>query len=293
MDESMKSHFLPDCIHESEASSDGSETTSPRLPQDPSEVVREFLPLIRRIARGLAFRNPSSLDAEDLTSVGIIGLLGALARFDSERAIKFRTFAEYRIRGMMLDEMRAMDWIPRSVRARKDQIYQASAAFVRREGRPPARHEIAELLGLTQEELDASSAYDTRMLSLDDPMGTHDEGYTLKDVLPDEEQLDPYALCVSSETNQALEMAITHLSGRQQDVMHQYYFQGLTMKEIGQTLSLTESGVCRIHAEILRKLQVALLEIDVAQPSKIKPQNVKGKRLSAKRHSVDSPNPLS
>ena len=289
MDESVNSHALPECTHESEASGARPGSPSPPLLQDPGEVVREFLPLIRRIARGFALRNPSSLDAEDLTSVGIIGLLGALARFDSERAVKFRTFAEYRIRGMMLDEMRAMDWIPRSVRARNDQIYQVSAAFLRREGRPPVRHEIAALLGLSQEELDASSAYDTRMLSLDESMGSHNEGCTLKDVIPDEEQLDPYAVCVSSETNHALEMAMTHLSSRQREVMHQYYFQGLTLKEIGQGLGVTESGVCRIHAEVLRKLQAALLEIDGVQPSEPKRQNIRKKCLSAKRHTVDSP----
>ena len=149
---------------------------------------------------------------------------------------------------MMLDEIRAMDWVPRSVRARNDQIRQVSMEFVRQEGRLPERDEIACLLGVTQQELDASSARETRFLSLDDPMGSQEEMFTLKDVLPDEEQLDPYAMCLSSETNQALEVAMTSLSNRQQDVLQQYYFQGLTMKEIGQRLGLTESGVCRVHS---------------------------------------------
>ena len=259
-----------------------------QLPQDPSDTLREFLPMIRRIARGFALRNPSSLDVEDLTSAGVIGLLGALTRYDAERATKFWTFAEYRIRGMMLDEMRSMDWIPRSVRARNDQIRQVSAEFERREGRPPARDEIAALLGLTQQELDASSARETRMLSLDDPMGSQDEIFTLKDVLPDEEQSDPYTVCASSETNQALEVAMTHLSGRQQDVMQQYYFQGLTMKEIGQGLGLTESGVCRIHAEALRKLQAELKEYDVFPHSQSKGRQARKPRSNKKRECSDS-----
>ena len=230
--------------------------------QNPAEMLREFFPMIRRIAGSLAARNPSSLDIEDLTSAGVIGLLGALTRYDPNRATKFWTFAEYRIRGMMLDEMRSMDWIPRSVRTRNDQIRQVSTEFVQKEGRLPTRAEIALLLGLTQQELDASSAGDTRLLSLDDPMGSHDEMFTLRDVLPDEDQLDPYDLCLSSETNQALELSMENLSCRQQDVVQKYYFQGLTMKEIGMQLGLTESGVCRVHAEALRKLRLGLEEFE-------------------------------
>ena len=237
-------------------------TSSPHSSQNPVEILREFFPMIRRIAGSLAARNPSSLDIEDLTSAGVIGLLGALTRYDPGRATKFWTFAEYRIRGMMLDEMRSMDWIPRSVRTRNDQIRQVSTEFVQKEGRLPTRAEIASLLGLSQQELDASSAGDTRLLSLDDPMGSHDDVFTLRDVLPDEEQLDPYAVCLSSETNHALELAMEHLSARQQDVVQKYYFQGLTMKEIGVQLGLTESGVCRVHAEALRKLRLGLKEFE-------------------------------
>ena len=114
---------------------------------DPAEVLNQFLPIIRRMAGVLASRNPYSLDIEDLTSAGAIGLLSALARFDPTREIKFRTFAEYRIRGMMLDEIRAMDWVPRSVRSRNDQVRQAMSEFVKTAGRLPARDEIADMSG--------------------------------------------------------------------------------------------------------------------------------------------------
>ena len=203
----------------------------------------------------LASRNPYSLDIEDLTSAGAIGLLSALARFDPTREIKFRTFAEYRIRGMMLDEMRAMDWVPRSVRSRNDQVRQAMSEFVKTAGRLPARDEIADILGMTQQELDASSTKETQFLSLDDPIGNEEETYTLKDVVPDSEHPDPFASCLSSETNKALDSAILNLSDRQQEVVQLYYFVGLTMKEIGSRLGLTESGVCRIHSEAVRRLR--------------------------------------
>ena len=222
---------------------------------DPAEVLTQFLPIIRRMAGVLASRNPYSLDIEDLTSAGAIGLLSALARFDPSREIKFRTFAEYRIRGMMLDEMRAMDWVPRSVRSRNDQVRQAMSEFVKTAGRLPARDEIAEVLGMTQQELDASSTKETQFLSLDDPIGNEEETYTLKDVVPDSEHPDPFASCLSSETNKALDSAILNLSDRQQEVVQLYYFVGLTMKEIGLRLGLTESGVCRIHSEAVRRLR--------------------------------------
>ena len=108
---------------------------------------------------------------------------------------------------------------------------------------------------MTQQELDASSTKETQFLSLDDPIGNEEETYTLKDVVPDSEHPDPFASCLSSETNQALDSAILNLSDRQQEVVQLYYFVGLTMKEIGLRLGLTESGVCRIHSEAVRRLR--------------------------------------
>ena len=222
---------------------------------DPVVILKQFLPIIRRMAGVFASRNPYSLDIEDLTSAGTIGLLSALSRYDPTREIKFRTYAEYRIRGMMLDEMRSMDWVPRSVRSRNDQVQQASAKFVRTEGRPPGRDEIANILGITQQELDASSTKEAQFLSLDDPVGNEEDTCTLKDVVPDSEQLDPFAACLFSETSRTLEAATLSLSGRQREVVQLYYFVGLTMKEIGTRLGLTESGVCRIHSEAIRQLR--------------------------------------
>ncbi|GJL54141.1 MAG: RNA polymerase sigma factor FliA [Nitrospirales bacterium] len=266
-----------DCTPPSDVPVDASETVCSSVSsQDPAEILKEFFPMIRRIAGSLASRNPASLDIEDLTSAGVIGLLGALTRYDPNRETKFWTFAEYRIRGMMLDEIRAMDWIPRSVRARNDQIRHVSLEFMQKEGRYPTRDEVAVLLGVTQQELDATSLHDTRLLSLDVPMGAHDEIFTLKDVLPDEEQVDPYTACLSSESSCALDRAMERLTSRQQDVVQQYYFQGYTMKEIGIRLGLTESGICRIHSEALRKLRLRLKDFE-GNPSD-KPKNSSSKK---------------
>jgi RNA polymerase sigma factor for flagellar operon FliA len=161
---------------------------------------------------------------------------------------------------MMLDEIRSMDWVPRSVRSKIDQIRQVTADFVKREGRPPERKEIADILGISQEELEESVTKNGRLLSLDEPMGNDEESFTLKDVVPDTDHPDPFTACLTAETQQALMSAIGLLSNRQQEVINLYYFKGLTMKEIGRQLGLTESGICRIHGLAVQRLRLEIEE---------------------------------
>jgi RNA polymerase sigma factor for flagellar operon FliA len=221
-------------------------------------LLQEFLPMIRRMAGAMALKNPFSLDVEDLTSAGAMGLLSALKRFDPTRDIKFRTFAEYRIRGMMLDEIRAMDWVPRSIRARREQIRQIVDGYIQKNGTSPSIEELAKAVGIPQKELEGISACDPRLVSLDEPVGNGDDFCTLRDVLPDQERHDPFAACADAEMKAALQAALFTLSTRQQEVLQLYYHVGMTMKEIGGRLGLTESGVCRVHSGALRELRVQL-----------------------------------
>jgi RNA polymerase sigma factor for flagellar operon FliA len=229
--------------------------------KDADQLVRDFLPIVRRIATELVLRNPAALDAEDLTSAGVMGLLSAMTRYDPSREIKFRTFAEYRIRGAMLDEIRAMDWVPRSVRARIEKFQQVSAEFVRTVGRPPTQDEIAEMLGIPPEDIGASLMKEATVLSLDEWVGDEDEACTLKDMLPAINQMDPLAACISNQVGDVLQTAIARLPQRQQSVIRQYYFSGMTMRAIGETQGLTESGICRVHADALNRLREELLTI--------------------------------
>lgn len=229
--------------------------------KDPDQLVRDFLPIVRRIATELVLRNPAALDVEDLTSAGVMGLLSAMTRYDPSRDIKFRTFAEYRIRGAMLDEIRAMDWVPRSVRARIEKFQQASAEFVRTVGRPPTQDEIAEMLGIPPEDMGDILMKEATVLSLDEWVGEEDEACTLKDMLPAKDQVDPLAACISNQVGDVLQSAIALLPERQQAIIRQYYFSGMTMKAIGETQGLTESGICRVHADALNRLREALLTL--------------------------------
>lgn len=240
-----------------------------------NKILQEFLPMIRRMAGALALKNPFSLDVEDLTSVGAMGLLSALKRYDPTRDIKFRTFAEYRIRGMMLDEIRAMDWVPRSIRSRREQMRQIIEEHLQKNGTPPTTQELALLLGIPTEEVDGIGGCDPRLVSLDEPIGQGQEGCTLRDVLPDVDHQDPFVACADAEMKAALNAALVTLSERQQEVLQLYYHTGLTMKEIGGRLGLTESGVCRVHSGALRHLRIELKAIEDGGDRATRPKNLR------------------
>jgi RNA polymerase sigma factor for flagellar operon FliA len=264
------------CSETESQESVGEETYYSQLDQEQLKaLLQEFLPIIRRIAGAMALKNPFSLDVEDLTSAGAMGLLSALKRYDPSRDIKFRTFAEYRIRGMMLDEIRAMDWVPRSVRSRREQIRQIADEHIQKNGIAPSMEELAKALGVSQEELEGVSACDPRLVSLDEPVGYGDDGSTLRDVLPDLENHDPFKACADAEMKAALNAALVTLSSRQQEVLQLYYHVGMTMKEIGGRLGLTESGVCRVHSGALRQLRMELDSIENGNRRKSRPKNLR------------------
>jgi RNA polymerase sigma factor for flagellar operon FliA len=240
-----------------------------------SQILQEFLPIIRRIAGALVLKNPFSLDVEDLISVGTMGLLSALKRYDPTRDIKFRTFAEYRIRGMMLDEIRAMDWVPRSVRSRRDQIRHIVEEHLQKYGSPPTTQKIAFLLGIPLEEIEGVEGCDPKLISLDEPVGQEEEGCTLRDVLPDADHDDPFTACADSEMKLALNAALETLSERQQEILRLYYHIGLTMKQIGSRMGLTESGVCRVHSTALRLLRIELKRIEDGGAKATRPKNLR------------------
>jgi len=264
------------CAETKPQESVGAETYYSQLDQEQlTAILQEFLPIIRRMAGAMALKNPFSLDIEDLTSAGAMGLLSALKRYDPSRDIKFRTFAEYRIRGMMLDEIRAMDWVPRSIRARREQIRQIVDGHIQKNGISPSMEELAKALGISQEELEGLSACDPRLVSLDEPVGYGEDGSTLRDVLPDLDHHDAFLACADAEMKAALKAALVTLSSRQQEVLQLYYHVGLTMKEIGGRLGLTESGVCRVHSGALRQLRLEFDSIENGSRKKSRPKNLR------------------
>jgi RNA polymerase sigma factor for flagellar operon FliA len=226
------------------------------------EVVLEYAPLVRQIANRLAARLPETLDRNDLVQAGMIGLLDAIEKYDSRREAQFRTYAEFRIRGAMLDDLRAGDWVPRSVRDNADRIGAAMKALTVVLGRVPNDVEIARRLGLTladyHELLLKSRA--VPLLSIEDlhrPSEDGDGGNVF-DVLEDPFCGDPLDALSLKDLHQRLAHAIRGLPEKERLVLSLYFDEGLNLKEIGQVLGLTESRVSQIRTQAILRLRAEL-----------------------------------
>lgn len=228
--------------------------------KDRESLIREFVPIIKFIALRLAVRMPSGLNVEDLISVGTLGLLDAIGKFDPTRNIKFRTYAEFRIRGAMLDELRAMDWVPRSVRMRIGKIQDAANEFTRQHGRPPTEGELAGALEMEPNKINEIllQAKGTVLLSLDDMRPQDDETQSVLDGLVDRNEPDPLEALLSEDRRKILAEALGRLSERQRLVLNLYHYEELTMKEIGAVLNVTESRICQLHAQAMIRLKALL-----------------------------------
>lgn len=234
-----------------------------RVDPERERVIREFAPVIRAMAQRLAFRLPAHLDSEDLVSAGVIGLMDAMTKFDPSREAKFKTYAEFRIRGAMLDEIRSMDWIPRSVHQRISLLQKTHATLLRRLGRPPTEDETASALNMTVAELDdfLTRSQGAILISIED-LGIQDgDGSKIIRALVDTESPDPLSMVVSEDIRKVLIRAIQQLPEKERMVLTLYYYEELTMKEIGQVLKVTESRVCQIHSKAVLTLKSRLQNV--------------------------------
>ncbi len=224
------------------------------------QLIKEFAHVIRVMAHRLAFRLPAYLDAEDLISVGTIGLMDAMDKYDPTREAKFKTYAEFRIRGAMLDEIRSMNWIPRSVHERIGLLQKTHTDLMSRLGRPPLDEEVAAELKMSQEELDdfLTRARGAVMISIDDLSLHEPDGHKVVTVLADTHNPDPLATLVNERERELIGGAIQLLPEKERLVLTLYYYEELTMKEIGELLKVTESRVCQIHTKAILRLKTHL-----------------------------------
>ena len=211
-----------------------------------------------RVATGL----PASVEQGDLVSYGIFGLIDALEKFDPAREIKFETYAIPRIRGAIIDELRSLDWVPRSVRTRARQIERAIAVLERELMRAPTDDEIAKKLGIEPEELEDSlrEISRTSVAALDElwsPMGGGDQ-IALIDTIEDGSGPDPESSLEQTEIREALAEAISSLPEREKLVVTLYYYEELTLREIGEVLGVTESRVSQLHTKAILRLKAHL-----------------------------------
>lgn len=216
-----------------------------------------------RLAAGL----PQNVDQADLTSFGMFGLIDALDKFDLERQVKFETYAIPRIKGAIIDELRSLDWVPRSVRYKARELDKAYQALEAKLGRSPSDEEVAQHLGVSVPELHevVSQISFVSVLALDDVVaggGEDGDTRTLLDTLADAANADPTAELEGQEMRTLLSHAINGLGEREKVVVTLYYFEGLTLAEIGDILGVTESRICQIHTKAVSNLRKGLDDKD-------------------------------
>ena len=219
--------------------------------------IRQYAPMVKKIASILIARLPASIELDDLIQVGIIGLIDAARQFDPSQGFQFETFASQRVRGAMLDELRREDWLPRQVRRQAKQIEEAIANLEQRLGHQPLESEIAQALGmsLADYQVQLGECKGLALLHYED-LG-EDSGDALNNLatLIDSGIPDPLAILSDDSFRQSLIDAIANLPERDQLIMALYYEQELNLKEIGAVLGVSESRVCQLHSQAIVRLR--------------------------------------
>ncbi|MFO0982238.1 MAG: FliA/WhiG family RNA polymerase sigma factor [Planctomycetota bacterium] len=225
-------------------------------------LIEKYFPLVRYISERLLVSLPKSIELDDLQSAGVFGLMDAIEGYDLNRGIKFKTYCTTRIRGSILDELRSQDWVPRLVRLKGHQISKAFKSLEVELGREPTNYEMAKQLGVSLEEYSAmlEESCPKTVYSLSEKWDENDDDDALEKVemIEDRNSLDPVETLNQKDI---LQTTTRTLSKKEKLIITMYYYEGLTMREIGDILSLTESRVCQIHSNVMSKLKVQLEKI--------------------------------
>jgi RNA polymerase sigma factor for flagellar operon FliA len=228
-------------------------------------LILHYAPLVKYVAGRVGVGLPPNIEQADLVSYGIFGLIDAIEKFDLSRAIKFETYAISRIKGAIIDELRSIDWIPRSIRSKAREVERAYAALEARLHRTPTEPEVAEELGIGLDDLHSifGQVSFVNVLALDELLNVNGEKgdkVSLVDTLEDTRVEDPVRAFESQETKHLLARAINLLPEREKIVVTLYYYEGLTLAEIGQVLGVTESRICQMHTKAVLQLRAKLAD---------------------------------
>lgn len=228
-------------------------TGDPKLRE---QLIVHYAPLAKFVAGRVIANLPSNVEQSDLISYGVFGLIDALERFDPERGIAFESFAIPRIRGAILDELRSLDWVPRSVRARARRIETAIAALEARLGQSPTDDQLADELDMSVDALHSALGQIARsgVMALDETVSDGEGTVTIGDMVSDDSML-PGKHMEEQEMRVLLGRSIAQLPDRERQVLGLYHFERLTLAEIGQVLGVSESRVCQIHTKALMQLR--------------------------------------
>ncbi|MGL5857423.1 MAG: RNA polymerase sigma factor WhiG [Angustibacter sp.] len=230
------------------------------------KLILHYSPLVKYVAGRVGVGLPPNIEQADLVSYGIFGLIDAIEKFDIERAIKFETYAISRIRGAIIDELRSIDWIPRSVRHKAREVERAYAELEGQLHRTPTEVEVADRLGIKVGDLHHifSQLSYVNVVALDELLnvgGEKGDSLTLGDTLEDKGADDPVLAFEGEETKYLLAQAINQLPEREKIVVTLYYYEGLTLAEIGHVLGVTESRICQMHTKAVLQLRAKITEV--------------------------------
>ena len=237
-------------------------SSSPVLSGEQERILLEHLPIVRFLARRIHERLPQHVDIEDLVSAGVVGLMDAFAKFDPNKKVQFRSYAQFRIRGAILDSLRTLDWSPRELRRKGRAVEEAIRALTARNGSAPGEHEVAAELGLSLEDYQQllgdlkGLEIGTLHMERNEDSGEEELAY-----VPGRPEEDPLFRCLRGELEERLADAIAHLPDRERLVMTLYYYEEMTMREIGLALGVVESRVSQVHASAVAHLRSALRDL--------------------------------
>ena len=231
-------------------------------PENKEAIIMEYAPMIKYVASRIALRLPPHIEVDDLISVGVLGLMDAIGKYDPNRGAKFKTYAEFRVRGAILDELRSMDWVPRSVRQKATSVDAVVQKLQAKLGRPPSDEEVAGEMGVSLDEFfrTLNQTQNIPILSLEDLGIAKESGEqkSLLDCLAGKSDSDPQTQLRLNELKEIIAKAIDTLPEKERLMISLYYYEELTMKEIGEILSITESRVSQIHSKAVFRLRTKL-----------------------------------
>jgi RNA polymerase sigma factor for flagellar operon FliA len=227
------------------------------------QIVLEHTPLIRYIVNRIAVRLPSHIDLEDLHNTGVIGLMDAIEKYDPDKNCKFKTYAEFRIKGAILDQLRSLDWVPRSVRQKGRRLERAYGEVEQRLGRSATEEEVADSLGIQIDKFHEllNQVRGISLVNLEEirsHSGDQDRTGGFADIIEDIQSENPFASLKLQEMRRVVADTIATLPEKERIVISFYYYEDLNMKEIGSILGITESRVCQIHTKAVLRLRAKL-----------------------------------
>ena len=230
---------------------------------DRDKLLEYYVPLVKSVAGRMKIGLPKYMEFDELVSSGFVGLVDAVEKFSLEKEVKFETYATTRIRGSIIDSLRVQDWVPRSIRKKARDMAKTVKQLQAELGRTPSDFDICQKLDISISELNSiySEISGTSLLSLEQIVIEDDDGFTLlKDVIEDDKQNDPLKVNIKYDIREIIANLIDELKDKEKLVLTLYYYEELTLKEIGQILDVTESRICQIHSKVITLLRGKILK---------------------------------